>query len=411
LVSSTRHGYDKDKLPYGYPSHYASTLQDGSQLKAAAGAKDIDDLSVALSPTGNKYIEAQVHGKVTPDDIDEIHFEPRGFNDRPTAAIAQLAKDKNIKLFVDGKALTAQEIDDIIKPPIPDKRTPRMKSLSDALDKKDFDSVIAYAEAIYDDINKVPLAPGEQDAVLKTLYRESGFDQLPEVVSKADMDKLSDDGAVMMARGVGRAGATSAATLAEQFRSGDYFTGNGIYGNGTYVGHSGQFAVNGKKFVTKSTKTTQKAAWKKVKGHGYITSSGSTLRMALKPGAKVVTATTMIKELNDLDNDINNWEKKQIGYLQKKYSGGVLASKTNELKAKVAKMKSVLGVAAHYDNPPGDRRSGTSGRYAVVRGYDAVALNNSYEPKNFMNLMNRSAVYVQDTDLPYYDGINKGVAS
>ncbi|MDM9583127.1 hypothetical protein [Nostoc sp. GT001] len=51
LVSSTRHGYDKDKLPAGYPSNYADKSGDKAQLTAAAKAKNVDDLANGLAPT------------------------------------------------------------------------------------------------------------------------------------------------------------------------------------------------------------------------------------------------------------------------------------------------------------------------------------------------------------------------
>jgi len=57
----------------------------------------------------------------------------------------------------------------------------------------------------------------------------------------------------------------------------------------------------------------------------------------------------------------------------------------------------------------GDTGSGSSGRFAVARGYDAIALNGSYEPNSFMNLLNRTVVTVQDKPIAYGTAKRLGV--
>ncbi len=52
----------------------------------------------------------------------------------------------------------------------------------------------------------------------------------------------------------------------------------------------------------------------------------------------------------------------------------------------------------------GDSGYASSGRLAVIRGYDAIVLNQSYQQNSFMNLLNRSKTIVQDTDLGFKDG-------
>ncbi|MCC5636303.1 DUF3626 domain-containing protein [Nostoc sp. CHAB 5844] len=505
MVSSTRHGYDKDKLPAGYPPNYADKSGDKGQLTAAAKAKNIDDLAGGLSPTGNRYVEAQVHGKVTPKDIAEIHFEPKGASDRPTPAIAKFAKDNGVDLYVSGKKLSSKELDDIVTPP-KDRRSQRLKDLDDALQKGDFSKVADHAEKIHDDAQKIKLAPGERDAILKQLYQDSGYDGKPEIRTKADMDALAKNGTVMMTRGVS---GTDAKKHADEFRTGDYFVGNGIYGNGTYVGHSGGISKDGSTFIASSDAKSQKRAWNDVAKHGYIqddkNGNAATLRMALKDDAVVVTAKAMTKEMNDLKSKVDAWEKAEkqkavsganpvvykkendaykksldtknaridqtirakmggmpvdvhdyvIPHKNSKYGadirvklidktftsdgyqfqgpdGSIIKIKSNNLdvalrnvrdtyaqheaaktagggnvaavEEKARKMRSVLGLP-----PDGDQGSGTSGRYAVVKGIDAVALNNSYEKDSFMNLLNRGKVIVQDENLSYADGKKKGI--
>ena len=112
LVSTTRHGYDKDSLPSGYPAFYKSKAGEKDQLTKAADAKNIDDLVNHLSPTGAKYIETQIHGGVKPSDIAELRFESK--KAKPTPAIGQLAKANGIDLIVDGKKLSSKQLDKLI---------------------------------------------------------------------------------------------------------------------------------------------------------------------------------------------------------------------------------------------------------------------------------------------------------
>ncbi len=515
LVASTRHGYDKDNLPPGYPGHYANKSDDKNQLISAAKAKSIDELTPALSPTGNAYVEAQIHGKVTAKDIAEIHFQPKGVEDRPTAAIAQFAKDNKVGLFVEGKKLEESEIDNLISPKVSpitqDGQSKRLKDLSVALEKGDFDEVAKHTEKIYADAQKIALAEGERDGILKQLYKESGYDRLPQVKTSQEMDVLAKQGAVMACRGLSTApfGQRTASEMAEDYRRGDYFVGNGIYGNGTYVAHTGSFSKDKSSFIAKSTPETQKSAWEKLDKSGYVKDDtdgkAATLRMALNKDAVVVTATTMQKETDSLAGKIDAWEsaaivkllgnlapdsKKayddyQIGVgkkpirvteengkingipmvknthifkdkssdtgkmevevigtltgqfyssnsdgrqvlLKAKSSGQalkeakanmmterglkkVMAGKDKPVRDKANRMRQVLGITSKDDDPPGDNGDGTSGRYAVIKGYDAVALDNSYEPNTFMNILNRSKTFVQDTNLSYNEGKRKGV--
>ncbi len=510
LVSSTRHGYDKDKLPAHYPSFYADKSGDKGQLQAAANARNIDDLADNLAPTGNRYIEAQVHGGVKPQDIGEIHFEPRGAGDKPTAAIAQFAKDNKVDVYVSGRKLSTQDLDNIIAPPkLKDVRSQRFQDLQKALDSDDFDTLGSIAVKIHQDAQKVKLAPGESDNILKQLYKDSGFDALPQIKTETNMDNLARSGKVMLARGLSGA---SANTFADQFRKGDYFVGNGIYGNGTYVGHSGGISRDGLTFHAKSSTTSQRRAWSDVWKHNYIVQNGATLRMALTDDAKVVTGKQMKKDMDDMEKKIDAWEvsasnkasssvqtpspaqikqntaayKKSLdlknatlvnsttanylgspttfhqydlshtdpkfggtfrvvimdktatnkGFEFRTPDGKVVKSRAKTIDKALASVRDAF--ASHYANqgtstslaqalknikdqaqamrdlfglpPNGDGGSGTSGRFAVMRGIDAIALNNSYEPKTFMNLLNRGKVIVQDTNLDYSVGIRKGVS-
>lgn len=575
LASVTRFGYDlNDK---NVPAHLRSMSEQAQkgQLQKAANAKSIDDLN-QLAPTGKKYIEAQVHGKVTPDDIAEIHFKPRSTNDRPTPEIAKLAKDKGIDLYVNGKKVNP---DDIInaKSSRSQRLTDLDTELSSALKSGDFNKVADIASQIDADAKKVKLAPAENDRHLKLLYSEAGYDGKPQVVSKAAIDLAAKDGATLMVRGLN----DPSGQFAKDFRQGDYYTGNGIYGNGTYVGHSGSISKG--IFTHGSDAASGKRAVADVAKHNYIHSGSRNLRMALPADTSVVTQTQIGKEIIEVQKGIEKWAKAErqnirtnsadpkrlakdakafksnldlgdsattfipgkatkvfgipategslkipkkdgsgfveypvvrtlMGDYYVKDSDGNIGSKVGSKDKAVKRTvkilseehglraqglgdqvhlrdvqisrgrsagsnvatipgqkdklalkqdptgkhyyidpktdKSVYGDDGGFDSPQsavraylqsaglagggadpkkiaeidrkakamrevliGDNgRPPSSGRFAVIRGYDAIALDQSYAKDTFMNLLNRSKVLVQDTDLSYADAMKKGVA-
>lgn len=519
LVSSTRHGYDKDNLPNHYPGHYGDKSADGGQLRAATKAKSIDDLTPALSPTGNAYMEAQIHGKVTPKDIAEIHFSPRGVGDRPNAAIAQFAKDNGVDLYVNGKKLGQKELDDIITPP---KRT-RINELNDAIEKGDFNEVLKIADEVNRKAGNLTLKTGERDSHLKALYELSGYDGLPKVGTAADVTQAWKDGGTLMVRGVA-AGVSDRNQYLKQFQTGDYFTGNGVYGNGTYVGHAGNI-VNGK-FVGHDPKNEAKDAKRAFNGvakHNYINPSSVTFRMALASDATVGIQSQVEKERDATRKKLEQWRTAEEQKIRtsgitptsaadtKRYNAALKQAETDNNALRTATPKqtakktinavdeeltySVSGanntkvkfaIRAEQDffsalrssspmnyyyrsangdwkqaknqadalsrgqsaaidrknqadalkstgltHAPGDPNNlspaiqrqirklndnvertkeilgldphdqGALGRFGVVRGYDAIALDQSYEPNTFMNLLNRSKVVIQQDPLSY----------
>lgn len=484
LVSTTRHGYDRDKLPSHYPSFYADKTGDRGQLAAAARAKTIDDLAPALATTGNKYVEAQIHGKVTPQDIAEIHFNPTKMDDRPTAAVAQWAKDNKIDLYVGGKKVNP---DDIISPK--NKRT-KVNELSDALAGEDFSTVAKIADDIYGNAQKLKLAPGEDDNYLKQLFIDSGYDNLPKIVDSSDVTKTWQSGGHLIVRGMAR-GSKTRTDHFDSFKTGDYFTGNGIYGNGTYVS-----AANG------STSKDAVDAIKTIRTYGYSNSSGVTLRAALPSDANVVDAKQLTQEIKDFKKKFDTWatterqkvlistagvapaklkkesdsirksldtDSPQTQILQTTRHNGIPANLVEvtippkpgtggtgmvfKMKVDLAGLHTVIlpdgsertvstqkkaialftqdyadnrallklaasnssAVQAFNDFDSkvkrikklllGDEQNGTSGRFAVAKGYDAVKLSQSYAPDNFMLLLNRSKVLVQDGELKYNSAI------
>jgi hypothetical protein len=80
-----------------------------------------------------------------------------------------------------------------------------------------------------------------EDPMLAEIYRRQGFDGPPQVVSEPEMDDLVARGEVIEVwRGIERhqhpdGSWSSARELAEQYRTGPYFAGQGVRGNGTYT--------------------------------------------------------------------------------------------------------------------------------------------------------------------------------
>jgi hypothetical protein len=67
------------------------------------------------------------------------------------------------------------------------------------------------------------------DSFFKSIIEAQAFDGLPELV-----DTAADLGEGAFYRGISAVGGSTAAELAEGFRSGDFFLGKGLYGDGTY---------------------------------------------------------------------------------------------------------------------------------------------------------------------------------
>ena len=73
-----------------------------------------------------------------------------------------------------------------------------------------------------------------RDPLLANIMDARGFGIKPQVVSPEEFDKLTNS-EERMYRGIAGAKYTPADELCEQFRSGSYWIGQGIMGNGTYV--------------------------------------------------------------------------------------------------------------------------------------------------------------------------------
>lgn len=139
------------------------------------------------------------------------------------------------------------------------------------LDQVSRDEIAALIEDISSRARQYIGDTSQGDWFLRELVRHQGFDRLPHVITKQEMDEYVASGEQELFRGLdsyGMKGKTGE-ELAEQFRSGDLYTGLGLSGNGTYVAYGAD----------------------KYDAEGYMGADleGAMLRMALKSEAKAIS--------------------------------------------------------------------------------------------------------------------------
>ena len=149
--------------------------------------------------------------------------------------------------------------------------TPVQGAGSNAL-KKFVDAIQPAKQAYIDQKKAAGQAYGNAD--LHVVQEMRGFNGKPQVVTDADFDALmAQGGHIEMLRGLSDHGITTGDELADQFRTGDHFSGHGVFGSGTYCD---------------STKGYGNAAqW--YAGYG----AGAVLRIALPKTAKIVNISEL----------------------------------------------------------------------------------------------------------------------
>lgn len=215
------------------------------------------------------------------------------------------------------------------------------------------------------------------DDALEEIVKRQGFDGRPQVVSRAEFDAAVKRGEVRETwRGVGRHETElTPDQLAEAYRTGDFYVGLGINGNGTYV------------------------AMRRADGE-YYSSFGSgngptLLRIGLRNDARVISADDLDREMDEFFGAAHRTEKHR--------------SLQRDMLARLAKAKSARARAnirreyyrTEFYGP--DRRSRLlaiqrdPGRFAALRGYDAIDISKDRSPDKHaeMIILNRTATIVQ----------------
>jgi HK97 family phage portal protein len=193
-------------------------------------------------------------------------------------------------------------------------------------------------------------SPNYGDHVLKEISKAQGFDGKPRVVSKEQMDALvKEKGVVEMYRGLS---GERADAYAKQFIYGDFFCGRGAHGSGTYAAGVGVAA-----------KGDPKSAW--TLASTYAERDGTVLRMALRPGARVIDERSLAAKMH---------------------------AALDELGERAASMPrdEYLRARSLIEDP---------GRFAAASGYDAIVVGSmgpeSMDTVTTWVVLNRTALTVQ----------------
>jgi len=204
------------------------------------------------------------------------------------------------------------------------------------------------------------------DIVLQDMAKEVGFHKKPTLLSKEEMDAYIQQGNRELFRGIGgRQG--EAETYVEQFKTGEYFAGKGVYGNGVYTAYGEDGMEVAKQFAGGVEKNV--------------------LRMALKEYAKIILYDALIEmqklEFTALQEEERALRRKARREADRIYDETEDDDKVEEFLKEAAKkweeMEKYRQVLADL------------GRYALYKGYDAIDIPSS----RFMVVLNRGKVFVQ----------------
>ncbi|MGL5193464.1 MAG: hypothetical protein ACRC8Y_07650 [Chroococcales cyanobacterium] len=361
LVPTTRHGYDLDKLPAHYPPVYRNA-SSGDALAGAIQAKNAEDLAKRLAPTGNAYVEAQVHGGVKPSDIGEIHFAPKNLagkgSDYPTQDVLDWAKANNVKMFVNGKEINsipkkyqpkpntpsigkkgaseAIQFGGVYEPPkaVEQKDLPPGAKISDlrkALQSEDFDKALSVAMELKHAVDTGPSSEASRnDPYMAVIAKDTGANGLPKIADKDTIDSEWKKGGHLLARAVPEE------SRAVDFAKGEYFVGNlTVYGSGQYAVHAGTISQKkgdeGIAYDPANAEKNAKSAWGKLVKGGYAKEDTTVMRMALPSSANVTTQKKMQAEIQELDRKIDAWARSTTERLRKE-AGTVVPSEEDRRK-------------------------------------------------------------------------------
>jgi hypothetical protein len=214
------------------------------------------------------------------------------------------------------------------------------------------------------------------DDALEEIVKRQGFDGKPQVVLKAEFDAAVKRGEVRETwRGVGRHDTElTPDQLAEAYRTGDFYVGLGINGNGTYV------------------------AMRRADGEYYSGFSGghpTLLRIGLRKDARVISADDLDREMDAYFAANHTTAKHQS--LQREMLAALAKAKTPRARANIRRDY----YRQEFYGP--DRRSRLlaiqrdPGRFAALRGYDAIDIPKERSPDKHaeMIILNRTATIVQ----------------
>lgn len=211
---------------------------------------------------------------------------------------------------------------------------------------------------------------GENDA-LKAIIRQQGFAGRPRVVTSAEFDAaVHDDDAREVWRGLSTPVGSSGGSLAEQYRTGDFYVGLGINGDGTYV------------------------AMNRADGEFY----GSTLlRIGLRKDAKVISAGDLDAEMDAFFAAEDGRRKSaELRALDEKLLKDLAVARTERSRANIRRKYRDEVFGLDPDRSIALQRD--PGVFAALRGYDAIEIPKERSPDKHheMIILNRTATIVQE---------------
>jgi hypothetical protein len=204
------------------------------------------------------------------------------------------------------------------------------------------------------------------DSYLADRAKEIGYTGKPEVVPQKQFDSVKGDN---LLRGVGTA------KFGEDFKTGKYYAGTGIFGNGTYTATDIKVARN---FAGRGK-------------HDTTGSGGAILQMKLKPTAKTISLydieTESKKRVRSNNDKIDALKKDR----RKAQRSDLPDSEVDKIYTDLTKQVSELEMLNKVYRDPS--------YMAMELGYDAVIHNRGSDGEYYAVILNRSAVIVSEVSL------------
>ena len=253
--------------------------------------------------------------------------------------------------------------DDLPKKPPPPKPIGREVSLERVLDDLGDDEAIELATSVsrFDRDYRGPKHLGY-------LYRRQKYDEPPEVVSTAEFDAIDS---TIYYRGISGVDGDDL-RHAEAFKRGDYFVGEGLYGNGTYTA----FGDTGFDVANKYAR------------------GGVVLRMKLPSNAKVIDykdleqrikSTAPRGTLGETEGELGAYQaqiQRRLEDINQQLERGIISDEQHALQLRVLESKQKLATDIEMD----------AGAVATRLGYDAIRV----EGLDYMIILNRAALVIDE---------------
>lgn len=286
----------------GFPGQIQSRveqrlLEDHPELRGI-----LDDPRDFVGGGFGHYLETQIHGGVDVEDIDAIEV-PSDVPDEVRQEIERLAKPYGIRVG------TAEELKAAVDSPEQPKA--ETQGRQPARISGTFAEIFPKWKSEIPEIMKAQRTHESSNSyehlALREIQRRQGFDGLPGTVPASEWQEFVDSNPdhIPIFRGVAPWGDASASDIVEQFRSGPFFAGNGIYGGGTYTSTDADYV-------------------RSYMGNGRgDTSTDGLIEMVIRPDARIIewgdardltdSGSDLDRHINDTDDELS-WDLRDVTY-------------------------------------------------------------------------------------------------